>query len=111
PISHSVTLTQEFVDRHPEAPVALLKAFRKARDVAFDRIMGPDPQYLVISWVTALVDEQRALMGDDYWAYNIDANRHSLEALTHFAHQQGLTPYQVDYESFFSPEAAALPGL
>jgi 4,5-dihydroxyphthalate decarboxylase len=111
PISHSVTLSAEFVDKHPEAPVALLKAFRKARDVAFDRIMGPDPQYLVVSWVTALVEEQRALMGDDYWAYNVDANRRSLEAFTRFAHQQGLTPYQVDYESFFSPEAAALPGL
>ena len=111
PISHAVTLTQEFVDRHPEAPVALLKAFRKARDLAFYRIQGPDPQYMVMSWASAAVDEQRALMGDDYWAYNIENNRRSLEALTLFAHQQGLTPYQVDYESFFSPEAAALPGV
>lgn len=111
PISHAVTLTQEFVDRHPEAPVALLKAFRKARDLAFYRIQGPDPQYMVMSWASAAVDEQRALMGDDYWAYNIENNRRSLEALTLFAHQQGLTPHQVDYESFFSPEAAALPGV
>ena len=110
PISHAVTLTQEFVDAHPESPVALLKAFRKARDEAFYRIMGPDPQYLVISWVATAVEEQRALMGEDYWPYNVEDNRHSLEALTLFAHQQGLTPYQVDYMSFFSPEAAALPG-
>ena len=111
PISHSVTLTQEFVDRHPDAPVALLKAFRQARDEAFYRIQGPDPQYLVVSWVSALVDEQRELMGEDYWAYNVDSNRRSLEALTLFTHQQGLTPYQVDFHSFFSPEAAALPGV
>ena len=110
PISHAVTLTQEFVDAHPESPVALLEAFRKARDEAFYRIMGPDPQYLVISWVSAAVEEQRALMGEDYWPYNVEDNRHSLEALTLFAYQQGLTPYQVDYMSFFSPEAAALPG-
>ena len=29
PTSHIVTLKQEFVDRHPGAPVALLKAFRQ----------------------------------------------------------------------------------
>ena len=110
PISHAVTLSQEFVDAHPESPVALLQAFRKARDEAFYRIMGPDPQYLIISWVAAAVEEQRALMGEDYWPYNVEDNRHSLEALTLFAYQQGLTPYQVDYMSFFSPEAAALPG-
>ena len=110
PISHAVTLTQEFVDRHPQAPVALLEAFRKARDLAFYRILGPDPQYMVMSWASAAVDEQRALMGDDYWPYNLERNRRSLEALTQFAHQQGLTPHRVDYESFFSPEAASLPG-
>ena len=110
PISHAVTLTREFVDRHPQAPVALLEAFRKARDLAFYRILGPDPQYMVMSWASAAVDEQRALMGDDYWPYNLERNRRSLEALTQFAHQQGLTPHRVDYESFFSPEAAALPG-
>ena len=110
PISHAVTLSQEFVDRHPHAPVALLEAFRKARDLAFYRIQGPDPQYMVMSWASAAVDEQRALMGDDYWPYNVESNRRSLEALTLFGHQQGLTPHRVDYESFFSPEAAALPG-
>src|SRR5688572_17617927 len=41
PTSHIVTLKQEFVDRHPEAPVALLKAFRQSRDVAFDRLEDP----------------------------------------------------------------------
>lgn len=111
PISHVVTLRQEFVDRYPEAPVALLKAFRRARDVAFDRIQGSDPAIIVISWASALMDEQRTLMGDNYWAYNIDNNRRPLEAATQFAYEQGLTPYRVDYESFFAPEAAALPGV
>ena len=110
PISHVVTLRQQFVDRYPEAPVALLKAYRRARDMAFDRIQGTDPQYLVISWASALLDEQRALMGEDYWAYNVVNNRRPLEAMTQFAHEQGLTPYQLDYETFFAPEAAALPG-
>ena len=110
PISHVVTLKQEFVDRHPNAPVALLKAFRQARDVAFSRLEGDNPQVLVISWVAAAVEEQRALMGENYWAYNIENNRRALEALTQFAHEQGLSAKRIDYETFFHPAAATLPG-
>lgn len=110
PISHVITLKREFVDRHPDAPVALLKAYREARDVAFDRIQGSDPQVLTVSWVSAAMDEQRALMGDNYWAYNVVDNRRALEALTEFAYQQGITPSQRDYRDFFDSRAAALPG-
>ena len=111
PTSHIVTLKQAFVDRHPNAPVALLKAFRRSRDEAFNRLEGPDPQVIVYSWMAAAVNEQRELMGENYWAYNIENNRRVLEALTQYAHEQGLSPTKIDYKSFFAPEAAALPGV
>jgi 4,5-dihydroxyphthalate decarboxylase len=110
PTSHIVTLKREFVERHPEAPVALLRAFRRSRDEAFNRLEGPDPQVILYSWAAAAVSEQRELMGNDYWAYNIAANRVTLEAMTQFAHEQGLSPSRIAYETFFDPEAAALPG-
>ena len=110
PISHMVSLTQEFVDKHPEAPVALLKAYRQARDVAFDRIYGSDPEIVTISWASAMMDEQRAVMGENYWAYNVENNVRSLEAMMLFAHQLGVTPTKLDYTIFLHPEAAALPG-
>ena len=110
PISHVVTLKREFVDRNPTAPLALLRAYRQARDVAFDRVQGSDPEYLIMSWASAAIDEQRAVMGDNYWSYNVADNRPTLQAITQFSHQQGLTPYQVNYEEFFDPAAAALPG-
>ena len=110
PISHVVTLKQEFIDRHPNAPVALLKAFRLARDEAFNRLEGADPQVLVVSWIAAAVEEQRQLMGERYWPYNINENRTALEAVTQFGYEQGLSPEKADYELFFHPEAAALSG-
>ena len=110
PTSHIVTLKQDFVDRHPEAPVALLKAFRKSRDIAFERLEGPDPQVIIYSWMAAAVAEQRELMGDNYWAYNVEHNRIALEAMTQYAHEQGLSPSRIDYMKFFHPAAAALRG-
>ena len=110
PISHIVTLKQEFVDRHPEAPLALMTAYRRARDMAIHRIEGGDPEYLVISWASFIFNEQRRVMGENYWAYNLEDNRPTLEALTQYCHQQGLTPYQVEYRKLFHPEAAAMAG-
>jgi 4,5-dihydroxyphthalate decarboxylase len=111
PTSHIVTLKQEFVDRHPDAPVALLRAFRRSRDEAFNRLEGPDPQVIVYSWMAAAVNEQRELMGENYWAYNVENNRTVLEAITQYAYEQGLSPNRIDYQRFFSPEAAGLPGV
>jgi 4,5-dihydroxyphthalate decarboxylase len=111
PTSHIVTLKQEFVDRHPGAPVALLQAFRRSRDIAFDRLEGSDPQIIAYSWIAAAIAEQRELMGENYWAYNIENNRAVLEAMTEYAHEQGLSPTRIDYMKFFHPEAAALQGV
>jgi hypothetical protein len=72
PTSHIVTFKREFVDRHPGVPVALLRAFRRSRDEAFNRLEGPDPHIIVYSGAAAAVNEQRELMGDNYWAYNIE---------------------------------------
>jgi 4,5-dihydroxyphthalate decarboxylase len=110
PTSHIVTLKQEFVDRHPGAPVALLRAFRKSRDIAFERLEGSDPQVIAYSWIAAAIAEQRELMGENYWAYNIENNRTVLEAMTQYAHEQGLSPTRIDYMEFFHPEAAGLAG-
>ncbi|HLG70244.1 MAG TPA: hypothetical protein VK009_07455 [Chloroflexota bacterium] len=110
PISHVIAMDKRFVERYPEAPVALLKAYRQARDVALNRIEGSDPVILTISWAAALMAEQRALMGEHYWPYNVEDNRRSLDAVMEFAHQQGLTPTKFNFMDFFVPEAAALPG-
>ncbi len=109
PISHVITLRKDFVDRHPDAPVALLQAFRRARDIAIDDIQGSDPQILILAWASHALDEQRALMGDDFFAYDIEHNRTALDAMMQFAHEQYLTRDLVDFRTLFAPPALALP--
>jgi 4,5-dihydroxyphthalate decarboxylase len=50
-------------------------------------------------------------MGENYWPYNIEGNRRTLEALMQYAYEQGLSPNKIDYMDFFDPEAAALEGV
>ena len=109
PISHVVTLRREFVERCPSAPVAVLRAFRQARDMAFEAIEGSDPQVLVLPWISHALEEQRTLMGDKYFSYDIANNRGTLQAMMQFAHEQWLTPRVVDIADLFDPSAAALP--
>jgi 4,5-dihydroxyphthalate decarboxylase len=111
PISHIVTLRADFVARHPEAPVALLKSFRRARDIAIENIAGSDPQVLVLSWIAHLLDEQRALMGDDYFAYDVAHNETALDAMMRFAADQFLTKERIDFRRLFDPAAMALAGF
>ena len=56
-------------------------------------------------------DGERELMGENYWAYNIENNRTVLEAITQYGYEQGLSPERIDYNTFFAPDAAALPGV
>jgi 4,5-dihydroxyphthalate decarboxylase len=111
PISHVVSLSKPFVDAHPDAPIALLEAFRRARDKAFDRIYGSDPEIVTISWAAAAMDDQRAVMGENYWSYNVKDNVKTLESMMEFAHRLGVTPVKLDYKSLFHVEAAAYPGM
>ena len=109
PISHMVTFPQEFVDAHPDAPIAVLEAFRRSRDEAFNRL--EEQEVLSISWASAQLDEQRALMGPNYWAYNVEDNIRPLEAMMDFAYEQAVTPRRMHVDELFVPEAAAHPGF
>ncbi len=101
PISHLVTLRGDFVKANPAAPQALLRAFRHARDMAFEAIEGSDPQVLVLSWISHYLDEQRKLMGDNYFTYDIAHNRTALDAMMRYAHAQWLTPRVLRAEELF----------
>lgn len=111
PISHVVSFNKSYVEQHPDAPLALLKAYRQSRDIALNSVGGTDgPLYLVLSWAVAAMNEQREVMGERYYAYNVVDNVRSLEAMMLFAHQFGITPTRLDYRRFFHEEAAAYPG-
>jgi 4,5-dihydroxyphthalate decarboxylase len=45
----------------------------------------------------------RALMGQDFWSYGVEANRHVLETFLRHHHTQGLSPRQLAVEELFHP--------
>jgi 4,5-dihydroxyphthalate decarboxylase len=108
PISHLVAIKAEVAQQYPQAPLSLLQTFRESRDTCFERI--EEQQILALSWAGALLAEQRALMGEHYWPYNVADNRHVLETVVSFAHEQGLIPRPFAVEELFVPETVAAAG-
>jgi 4,5-dihydroxyphthalate decarboxylase len=108
PISHLLALDPAFVRAHPQAPLSLLRTFRQARDAAFHRIQ--EQQILALSWAGVALAEQRALMGDHYWPYNVPDNRAGLELAIAYAHEQGVIARPLAVEDLFLPETLTAPG-
>jgi 4,5-dihydroxyphthalate decarboxylase len=46
-------------------------------------------------------------MGDDFWAYGVEANRKTLDAFLHHHHAQGLSSRRVTVEELFHPATVA----
>ena len=42
-------------------------------------------------------------MGADYWPYGVERNRTSIETMTRWSFEQGLTPRRLDLEELFVP--------
>jgi 4,5-dihydroxyphthalate decarboxylase len=62
------------------------------------------PAALVTSlpWQLAETEATRAVMGDDFWPYGVDANRKTLETLAKYHHEQGLSGRQVEVDEMFA---------
>ena len=52
----------------------------------------------------SLRDKNRALMGENFWPYGIEANRNALEACLRHHHEQGILKRSYNIEELFAPE-------
>ena len=58
----------------------------------------------MLPWLTAHVEDARALMGDDFWPYGFAANRATLATFLGYHHAQGLSKRLLEPEALFAPE-------
>lgn len=103
PIMHLVGVRRELAEAHPWLPGAVLKAFERSKQAALDLLSDTSATKVTLPFVEERLMEARALMGDDFWAYGVDANRKTLETFLKHHHAQGLSPCQVKPEELFHP--------
>ncbi|WP_052698060.1 4,5-dihydroxyphthalate decarboxylase [Luteibacter yeojuensis] len=106
PIMHGVAVTRELATKAPGIVMAVYHAFCEAKAQTAERYvkgMTFNNMATMLPWFTQLVGDDRALLGDDWWPYGIEANRDALEAVLRYHHEQGLTPRQYGIEEIFVP--------
>jgi len=74
PIMHTVVVTRELADEHPNLVKAVYRAFCTAKDRMQEQYvkgMTFNNMSIMLPWFSNLIDEDRALLGDDWWPYGI----------------------------------------
>ena len=107
PIMHVTVIKQEIVDKYTWAAVNLVKAFEKAKQLAYRRVANP--RITPLAWVRTAYEEERKILGPDPWVYGLgEANRKNLETIIRYCHQQGMIRRPLPVEELFlntEPEA------
>lgn len=102
PIMHVIGIRRALVEQHPWLPVSVYKAFLHAKELAMAELAQIGHLYTSLPWGVSEYHASRALMGDDFWSYGLEPNRHVLETFLRYHHEQGLSDRQLAPEELFS---------
>ena len=106
PIMHTVVIRRELYRQHPWVAQSLFKAFTAAQQKTYEGFAQTAAWMVMLPWLVSHVEEARREMGNDWWPYGIDANRHVLETFLRYHHAQGLSKKRFKPEELFAPETA-----
>jgi len=103
PTMHTVALREEIYEKNPWVAQSLCKAFAESKRICQESMYEFSALKYMLAWSIAEMEEEREIFGEDLWPYGLEANRHVLEALVQYAHEQGLIKKLPDLKSLFAP--------
>jgi hypothetical protein len=107
PIMHTVVIRRDVYERDRWIARALMRVFEEAKALAIKTYNNADIFFnapTMIPWFVSLREKNRALMGDNFWPYGIEANRKTLEVCLRHHQEQGLLKRSYTVEELFAPE-------
>lgn len=109
PIMHTVAIRRNLYEKHRWLAQSLYRAFREAKALAMAYYKGRAINFHAtygFPWVSALLDDIRETMGEDWWPYGIEANRKTLETFLRYHDEQGLSERRITIAEMFAPETS-----
>ncbi|MDC0033137.1 ABC transporter substrate-binding protein [Alphaproteobacteria bacterium] len=105
PPMHCVAIRREVYERNRWIAQSLYKAFLAAKEYSSIAHMFDGHLRYALPFLHAAVDEHHQIFGDDDpWKYGVEENRHTLETLVSYSHEQGLIPRAYDLSELFAEE-------
>ena len=104
PMMHTVAIRREVYEQHRWIAQSLYKAFVAAQRATYEDLYVTAALKTMLPWLTAHVEDARALMGEDFWPYGFARNRETLATFLRYHHEQGLSKRLLTPEELFVPE-------
>ncbi len=103
PIMHTLGIRRTLAERHPWLPAAVMKAFQQSKSLALARLGDTSATKVTLPFVEEQLRAARALLGDDFWSYGLEPNRHVLQRFLARHHAEGLSERLLEPEELFHP--------
>jgi 4,5-dihydroxyphthalate decarboxylase len=104
PIMHTVVLRRDVYEANRWVARSLVKAFTTAQRIVYQNLYTTSALTTMLPWQIAQVEELRRELGEDWWAYGFEPNRHVLDTFLRYHHEQGLSKRRLRPEELFAPE-------
>jgi 4,5-dihydroxyphthalate decarboxylase len=104
PIMHTVVIRRDVYAKNPWVAQSLFKAFSAAKAKALAMYDQTAALAAMLPWLTAHVEEAKREIGEDWWPYGLEPNRHVLETFLRYHHEQGLSPRKLEPDELFAKE-------
>jgi 4,5-dihydroxyphthalate decarboxylase len=105
PINHGMVLRRSIYEQHPWVALNLFNAFRAAKDKVGARLRELASTHHDLG---LLPSGTTAALAIDPYPYGVKSNRHVLETVAAYSHEQGLTPRELKMEEIFAPSTLDL---
>lgn len=99
PINHAVVIKREVAEKHPWAVLNIYQAFVRANALADQRRMEHIEYYRASGLIS---EDAHAALGEPLVRHGIKANRQTLETVTQYSNEQGLTPRRIALDEVFA---------
>jgi 4,5-dihydroxyphthalate decarboxylase len=104
PIMHALGVRSDVHEKYPWLASRLYEAFVEAKRQSNKDFFELRALKIGLPWVASHARQTSDLMGEDFWPYGIEANRHTLEVMTRYSFDQGLAARKLDVEELFASD-------
>jgi 4,5-dihydroxyphthalate decarboxylase len=103
PIMHTVVIRRDIYDRDPWVALSLYKAFARAKEHSYRLLLETGSPKASFAWLQPMIEEEREIIGRDWYPYGIEQNRPTIEALLQYTQEHGLTDRRPSVDELFAP--------
>lgn len=100
PIMHTIVIKNKLLEEHQWLSTSFWRALVAAKKMSFSRMN--DPRFSNLIWPLVYYEEERSIMGKNFWPYNLKDNVKTLETLISYSKEQGFITREPKVEELFA---------